>query len=212
LTAGKAVLKSNHLPRSGEEIFLRVISGTLKGKKLFSVKGQSLRPTSDRVKEAIFDILQDRFRGQKVLDLFAGTGALGIEALSRGATTAVFVEESPRSLSALRRNIEACRLQDRATVLVKEVPIGLKILEEKGERFGLILLDPPYGKGWAARTLAALSRCSILDADGLVVAEHSVTEELPSAPFLKRVDGRRYGDTQVSFFRPDPNPPEFNKK
>jgi 16S rRNA (guanine966-N2)-methyltransferase len=191
---------------------LRVISGTLKGKKLFSVKGQSLRPTSDRVKEAIFDILQDRFRGQKVLDLFAGTGALGIEALSRGATIAVFVEESPRSLSALRRNIDTCRLQDRAVVLVKEVSIGLKILEERGERFGLILLDPPYGKGWTAKTVAALSRCSILDADGLVVAEHSVTEELLSTPFLKRVDGRRYGDTQVSFFRPDPNPPESNKK
>ena len=184
---------------------MRVISGTLKGKKLFSVRGQSVRPTSDRVKEAIFDILQDRFRGQKVLDLFAGTGALGIEALSRGATAGVFVEESPRSLVALRRNIESCRLQDRTEVLVKEVRAGLRVLEEKGERFGLILLDPPYGKGLAGSTLEALSRRSILDIEGLVVAEHSVSEALPSLPSLERVDERRYGDTQVSFFRPDRN-------
>ncbi len=184
---------------------MRVISGTLKGKKLFSVRGQSVRPTSDRVKEAIFDILQDRFRGQSVLDLFAGTGALGIEALSRGAIAGVFVEENPRSLVALRRNIESCRLEDRTKVLVKEVRAGLRILGEKGERFGLILLDPPYGKGLARKTLEALCRSSIVNHDGLVVAEHSVSEELPSIPSLKRVDERRYGDTQVSFFRPDRN-------
>jgi 16S rRNA (guanine966-N2)-methyltransferase len=184
---------------------LRVISGTLKGKKLFSVRGQSVRPTSDRVKEAIFDILQDRFRGQNVLDLFAGTGALGIEALSRGATAGVFVEENSRSLVALRRNIENCRLEDRTKVLVKEVRAGLRILEEKGERFGLILLDPPYGKGLAGKTLEALCRSSIVDPDGLVVAEHSVSEDLASLPSLERVDERRYGDTQVSFFQPGRN-------
>jgi 16S rRNA (guanine966-N2)-methyltransferase len=88
---------------------------------------------------------------------------------------------------------------------VKEVRAGLRILEEKGERFGLILLDPPYGKGLAGKTLEALCRSSIVDPDGLVVAEHSVSEDLASLPSLERVDERRYGDTQVSFFQPGRN-------
>ena len=90
---------------------LRVISGTLRGKKLFSGKGRSLRPTSDRVRESVFDILQGIIEGRRVLDLFAGTGAMGIEALSRGALAAVFIENHPSSLDALRRNLAACRLE-----------------------------------------------------------------------------------------------------
>lgn len=179
---------------------MRVISGKLKGKKLFSLKGQSLRPTSDRVKEAIFDILQDQIRGQKVLDLFAGTGALGIEALSRGARSAVFVEESTRSLAALRKNIKECRLKEQAEVLAREAQTGIKILETRGESFELIFLDPPYGRGLARRVLQALSRSSIVSPGTLIVAEHSLSEELDSIPSWQRVDLRRYGRTQVSFF------------
>lgn len=179
---------------------MRVISGKLKGKKLFSLKGQSLRPTSDRVKEAIFDILQDQIRGKKVLDLFAGTGALGIEALSRGARSAVFVEESTRSLAALRKNIKECRLKEQAEVLAREAQTGIKILETRGESFELIFLDPPYGRGLARRVLQALSRSSIVSPGTLIVAEHSLSEELDSIPSWQRVDLRRYGRTQVSFF------------
>jgi 16S rRNA (guanine(966)-N(2))-methyltransferase RsmD len=182
---------------------LRVISGNLRGKRLFSPKGQELRPTSDRVKEAIFDILQDQFQGQNVLDLFAGTGALGIECLSRGASKGVFVEESPRSLIALRRNIEECRLKDRAEVLGRKVLPALKILEARGEAFGLIFLDPPYDKGEARRVLEVLSRSSILTPETLVVAEHSLSEGIDSIPPLQRVDRRKYGRTLVSFFRPE---------
>ena len=136
---------------------MRVISGKLKGKRLFSLKGMDLRPTSDRVKEAIFDILQDCFQGQKVLDLFAGTGALGIEALSRGAKRAVFVEGSARSRTVLYKNLETCRLQEQAEVLSREVRAGIKIYAERGETFDLIFLDPPYGKGLARQTLQVLS-------------------------------------------------------
>jgi len=187
---------------------LRVISGNLRGKRLFSPKGQELRPTSDRVKEAIFDILQDQFQGQNVLDLFAGTGALGIEGLSRGASKAVFVEESPRSLSALRRNIEECRLKDRAEVLGRKVLPALKILEARGEAFGLIFLDPPYDRGEARRVLEVLSRSSILTPETLVVAEHSLSEGIDSIPSLQRVDRRKYGRTLVSFFRPEKESPD----
>jgi len=182
---------------------LRVISGNLRGKRLFAPKGQELRPTSDRVKEAIFDILRDQFQGQNVLDLFAGTGALGIECLSRGASKAVFVEESPRSLSVLRRNIEECRLKGQAEVLARKVLPALKILEARGEAFELIFLDPPYGKGEARRVLEVLSGSSIVTPGTLVVAEHSVSEGIDSIPSLQRTDLRKYGRTLVSFFRPD---------
>jgi 16S rRNA (guanine966-N2)-methyltransferase len=180
---------------------LRVISGRLKGKKLFALKGLSLRPTSDRVKEAIFDLLQKFPPGERVLDLFAGTGALGIEALSRGAKRAVFVEESSRSGDILRRNIEACHLDDQAEVLLREVAAGLKVLEERQGVFDVIFLDPPYGKGLACRTLQALARSSLLSPDALIVAEHSPHEDLASIPSLERIDWRKYGGTEVSFFR-----------
>jgi len=181
---------------------LRVISGNLKGKRLFSSKGQMLRPTSDRVKEAIFDILRDQFQGQNVLDLFAGTGALGIECLSRGASRAVFVEENPRSLSALRRNIEGCRLKEQVEVMGRKVLPALKILDAREEAFGIIFLDPPYDKGEARRVLEVLSRSSILTPGTLVVAEHSLSEEIDSISLLQRIDLRKYGRTLVSFFRP----------
>lgn len=180
---------------------MRVISGKCRGKKLFAFKGLSLRPTSDRVKEAIFDILQKFPPGENVLDLFAGTGALGIEALSRGAKNAVFVEESARSGAVLRRNIEACRLSGQAEVVSKEVQAGLKALEERGDSFDLIFLDPPYGKGLAYRTLESLSRSNLLSINALIVAEHSPDEDLSSIPSLERIDWRKYGGTEVSFFR-----------
>ena len=180
---------------------MRVISGKCKGKKLFALKGLSLRPTSGRVKEAIFDILQKFPPGKNVLDLFAGTGALGIEALSRGAQRAVFVEGGARSGAVLRRNIEACRLGGQAEVVSKEVQAGMKALEERGDSFDLIFLDPPYGKGLAYRTLESLSRSPILSPNPLIVAEHSPDEDLSSIPSLERIDRRKYGDTQVSFFR-----------
>jgi len=160
-----------------------------------------LRPTADRVKEAIFDILQNSVQGQKVLDLFAGTGALGIEALSRGARGAVFVEGSPQSLTVLYKNIEACRLQGQVEVLPREVQAGIKILSDRGETFDLIFLDPPYGKGLARKALQTLAGRSILASEALIVAEHSPAEELDDIPALERVDQRRYGSTLVSFLR-----------
>ena len=180
---------------------MRVISGKCKGKKLFALEGLSLRPTSDRVKEAIFDILQKFPPGQNVLDLFAGTGALGIEALSRGAQRAVFVDGSTRSSAVLRRNIEACRLSGQGEIVSKEVQAGLKFLEERGDSFDLIFLDPPYGKGLAYRTLESLSRSHLLSDHALMVAEHSPDEDVSSIPSLERIDRRKYGGTEVSFFR-----------
>jgi 16S rRNA (guanine(966)-N(2))-methyltransferase RsmD len=164
------------------------------------------------VREAIFDILQDQIEGRQVLDLFAGTGALGIEALSRGAGRAVFVEESPRSLMVLRKNIEDCRVKDRAQVLAREVKTGIKTLEAKGESFQIIFLDPPYGKGFVPKTLKALAASSIVSPDTLIVAEHAATDPILSIPHLERVDARKYGGTLVSFFRTQEETTEFNSK
>ena len=204
LTIHFVMLKSNpfRIPIRGRpSSLLRVISGKLKGKKLFSVKGVSLRPTSDRVKESIFDILQECFKGEKVLDLFAGTGALGIEALSRGAEKAVFVEGSTRSREALRKNLDACHLEEQAEVIAREVREGIKFLEKRRESFAIVFLDPPYGKGLAHGTLAELAKSSLLLPGTLVVAEHSPDEEVDSLPSLPRIDQRRYGGTRISFYR-----------
>ena len=180
---------------------MRIISGTLKGKKLFSVKGLSLRPTSDRVRESIFDILQGVLEGRRVLDLFAGTGAMGIEALSRGALAAVFVENHPSSLEALKRNLAACRLEGDSEVLAHEAEEGLRFLEGRGESFEFIFLDPPYGKGLASKTVGKLAKSPLLNSETLVVAEHSPSEEVDEVFPLQRVDFRKYGSTRISFFR-----------
>jgi 16S rRNA (guanine966-N2)-methyltransferase len=197
------MLKSGscHFMVGGHGSLLRVISGKLKGKKLFSIKGLGLRPTSDRVREAIFDILQGSIDGGKVLDLFAGTGAMGIEALSRGAVSAVFVESSPESLSALQRNLGESRLQGDSEVLSREVKEGIRFLASRGEKFDLIFLDPPYGKGFTRMTLEALAGSPIAGPETLIVAEHSPDDGVEEILDLKRVDHRKYVGTRVSFFR-----------
>jgi len=180
---------------------LRVISGVCKGKKLFTLKGLALRPTSDRVKEAVFDILQNRFQEQRVLDLFAGTGALGIEALSRGAGFAVFVEVQGASRMIIQKNLEGCRLEDRAEIIPREARTAIRFLELRGDIFDLIFMDPPYGKGLGLKVLKDLSQSSILTPQTLIVAEHSRDEALDSIPPLSRIDRRKYGRTLISFFR-----------
>ncbi len=180
---------------------MRIISGTLKGKKLFSAIGLSLRPTSDRVRESVFDILQGTIEGLRVLDLFAGTGAMGIEALSRGAAAAVFIENQKSSLEALRKNLSTCRLEGISEVLAQEAEEGLRVLEGRGRSFDLIFLDPPYGKGLARRTLAGLAESRLLKPETLIVAEHSPAEEVGEIFPLERADFRKYGGTCISFFR-----------
>ncbi len=180
---------------------MRVIAGDLKGKKLFSVKGLSLRPTSDRVKEAIFDILQDKVVGKRVLDLFAGTGALGIEALSRGAEKAIFVEHNPHVLAALRRNIAECRLEKKTEILACDVFKGIKILASRGEVYDLIFIDPPYGRGLVKETLKNLSQTSLVASDGLIIAEHSSKEDLLIPLPWELVAHRHYGGTELSFWQ-----------
>ena len=189
---------------------MRIIAGAFKGRRLAPVKGR-IRPTAAKVREAVFSILGTAVGGLRVLDLFAGTGALGIEALSRGAAVAVFVEDHPESLKVLRRNLEDLGLADRTTVWPLPVTTALKKLAGRGERFGLAFLDPPYGGG-AAAALLALASLSLLTPGARVVVEHSRRESLPEAcGGLTRLTVRRYGDTQVAFYlMAEPAPQEHD--
>ncbi len=185
---------------------MRIIGGSLGGRRLASVKGR-MRPTGAKVREALFAILGDRVIEARVLDLFAGTGALGIEALSRGAREAVFVEDDPASLKVLGRNLEDLGLGNRARVAPLEARRALKKLKAQGEGFNLVFLDPPYGKGLAAAALAALNEAGLLAPGGLIAAEHSSKESLPEkVGNLTRIDLRRYGDTQVALYEAVGNP------
>jgi 16S rRNA (guanine966-N2)-methyltransferase len=179
---------------------MRIIAGTLKGRRLAPVHGR-IRPTAAKVREAVFNILGDAVLGARVLDLFAGTGALGIEALSRGAAATVFVEDHPGALQVLRRNLEDLGLGGQATVWPLPVMAALKKLAGRGEGFSLAFLDPPYGGGEADAALKALASLNLCRPGARVVVEHSRRQALPAecGP-LRRLQVRRYGDTQVAFY------------
>ncbi|MDD3580369.1 MAG: 16S rRNA (guanine(966)-N(2))-methyltransferase RsmD [Desulfobacca sp.] len=179
---------------------MRIIAGRFRGRRLAGVRGR-MRPTADRVREAIFNILGPGLEEVRVLDLFAGTGALGIEALSRGARQAVFVEHDSTALQVLRKNLASCGLGAATQVLPLPVPRALKQLAVQAQRFELIFLDPPYGKGLAAQSLELLAQRPLLRAGGRVVVEHGVHDLVPEhRGSLIQVDQRRYGDTRVSFY------------
>ncbi len=184
---------------------MRIIAGMAKGRRLVTSKGQSLRPTSDRVKESIFNILGDKVEGRVVLDLFAGTGNLGIEALSRGARRAVFVEKGRRALQLIQKNLLQCGMTGQSEVVPKDVLRSIGIFGRRGESFDLILIDPPYEKGLIERTLTRLRSESIYHEDSILVIQHDRREPLPDPlEGWELVRQRKMGDTVVSFleFRP----------
>ncbi len=182
---------------------MRVISGSAGGIPLTAPKGQRIRPTSERVRESVFNILSNRlsFGSLDVLDLFAGTGGLGIEALSRGARSAVFVDASPVAQKTIRLNLKATKLRGRATVVGAYALKALTILEEKKLLFGVVFLDPPYEEGWVAKSMSRLSRGNLLLPNATVIVEHAPKERLAVtyAP-LVLTESRHYGTTDVSFY------------
>ncbi len=180
---------------------MRVIGGTAKGRRVKSFKGQALRPTADRVKEALFNILPHDLSGWKVLDLFAGTGNLTFEALSRGAEHACLVDVSREASKMIRKNIEALGFSGSARVLGIPVLRAIHVLVGRGDQFDLIFADPPYDKGWVERVLRSLAREELLQKDGILVVEHSTREEVKeSYGSMVLHDQRRYGGTFISFF------------
>lgn len=179
---------------------MRVVGGSCKGRNLASFKGLSIRPTSDKVREAVFNILPRDFPFERVLDLFAGTGALGIEALSRGASYAVFTESDGAALSVIRKNLEACGLLDKSRICRRQAAAALGEFGRAGESFDLIFIDPPYGKGLVEDALRAVDGLGLLAPEGMIVAETSRQAPLMEVfKTIEVIDERKYGDTLVYF-------------
>lgn len=181
---------------------MRVIGGNARGQRLKVPKGRCLRPTAARVKEALFDILPHDLSGVRVLDLFAGTGNLTIEALSRGAAAAILVDSSAESGKTIRENLRRLHLTERTKVWIMPVAQALRRLTRHGEAFDVIFLDPPYDCKWIDTTVELIARGRLLRATGVLIAEHSTREKV-EANFgsLALDDQRRYGSTLLSFFK-----------
>lgn len=181
---------------------MRIITGRARGARLKAPKGMAVtRPTSDRVKESLYSILGSMVAGRTVLDVFAGTGSLGLEALSRGAKHAVFLDQS--TADVLRENIAHCHFEQEAEVLAGDALASLARLARQGCTFDLVFCDPPYHKGLWERALSVFDTTSLLAEDAILVVEHGGDEDdVPELASLMRVDHRRYGKTtQVSFFQ-----------
>lgn len=178
---------------------MRVISGSLKGRRLVSPTGQATRPTADRIKESVFNILASSIVNRRALDLFAGTGALGIEALSRGAASAVFIDQAKPALDALRRNIGNLGLEDRSRIIRWDIRKNLNCLASSPP-FDLVFMDPPYATGAVTPALKSLIACGALETSARIVIEHSDREIIaPRMDPLTLIDQRRFGKTLVSF-------------
>ena len=173
---------------------MRIIAGRYRGKKLFSLGDAQIRPTGDRVKESLFQILSDRLQGARVLALFCGSGALGIEALSRGATRAVFVDKSPQSVRLTRENLKG--IQESHAVFNTDYKIALQKLTET---FDLILIDPPYRDGLEEDAVRLIQERHLLRKGGVIFIEHSRRNNLINLPESYIIDTRRCGNTDISF-------------
>ena len=176
---------------------MRVIAGVYKGRRLQTPADYSVRPTTDKVKEALFSILADRIWGSRVLDLFSGTGNLGIEALSRGAELCVFGDNSRESIRMIKDNIAHCRAEG-AVVKAGDYK---KLLMNLDGQFDIIILDPPYDKGYMDSCFELIRQNDLLAEDGVIVAEHRKQEELPDEFYgYNKIKERKYGIVKLSIY------------
>ena len=176
---------------------MRVITGTAKGRKLKTLEGEIVRPTIERVKEAVFSIIQFEIEGRRILDLFAGSGQLGIEALSRSALSAVFIDADKSAVAIIKENLEATKLADKATVLQTD---ALAFLQTSNLTFDIAFLDPPYGTGVLQKVLPQVA--AKIAPGGIILCESPFGEELPhTVAELTRTRVYRYGKTAVTTYR-----------
>ncbi len=181
---------------------MRVVSGSCKGKTLKAVPGNTTRPTTDKVKEAIFNMIGPYFNGGTALDLFAGSGGLGIEALSRGVDRAIFVDRDAKAIQIIHENIKSCQLEDQSEVYRNDADRSLKAVMKRGVVFDYVFLDPPYKKQQLINMMMKIGEYSLLNNGGMIICEHSRDVELPESvgPFLKIKD-ETYGIIAVSIFQ-----------
>jgi 16S rRNA (guanine(966)-N(2))-methyltransferase RsmD len=181
---------------------MKIIAGALKGRRLVTPRGATTRPTADQVRIALLDALGPWLGEARVLDLFAGAGGVGLEALSRGAAHATFVERDPRALAALVENVRALGVGASARILRAPVARALDRLAAAGERFAIVFLDPPYDADLVAGTLGRLGAGDLLARGAVVVAQHPTKRPPPAAAgALTAFRARRFGETTLTFFR-----------
>lgn len=182
---------------------MRVIAGRLRGRTLRGTGGGATRPTSERARRGLFDWLGPALRDARVLDLFAGTGALGIEALSRGASHGTFVEQDRRACAALRRNLTDLRLEGVTRVMETSVERALRVLAAEGARFDLVLADPPYAERWLARLLRVEGVPSVLAPGASLVVQRDARESGGEGDGLETSCGSKvYGETRFDRYEP----------
>jgi 16S rRNA (guanine(966)-N(2))-methyltransferase RsmD len=187
---------------------MRISGGTVKGrrtatKSLLKKKpaGERLRPTSSKVREAIFDILRDRIAGAVFVDLYAGTGTVGLEALSRGAGRAIFVEPEELRVRTMKSRVDDFGFQDRALIIRGKAKEFLERASAARERFGIIFVDPPYDSEEIERVLPVIGEGELLERDGMVIVEHFFKKKVPETAGRLKVDrSYRYGDTTLTFY------------
>lgn len=183
---------------------MRVISGSAKGKKLNTIKGIETRPTLDRVKEALFNIIQFNIKEKVVLDLFSGSGALGIEALSRGAKKAVFCDTSLDAVKIIEQNLNATKLINKSAIINKDYLDALKELGEKNNKFDLIFLDPPYKSDYGIISIDSIIKNNLLKEDGIIIFEtddKTKIDEIKNNKEIEVYDVRKYGIVLIIFIR-----------
>ncbi len=174
----------------------------MRGLSLKAVPGMETRPTTDKVKEAIFNIIGPYFSGGTGLDLYAGSGGLGLEALSRGVERVIFVDRSKKAVDVIRQNLEACRLQERAEVYKNEATRALKALINRKATFSYVFLDPPYGEQHLVNDIRILDDFSLLEGNAVIVCEHGRDVDLPEViGQLSKLRQETYGDTIVTIYR-----------
>ncbi|MBN1958884.1 MAG: 16S rRNA (guanine(966)-N(2))-methyltransferase RsmD [Desulfuromonadales bacterium] len=181
---------------------MRIISGTARGTQLTSLQGLTVRPTPDRVREALFSILTSRFGSfsrLKILDLFAGSGAQALEALSRGAESAVLIDSGRTAVIAIQENIRRCKFESRATFIASDVYKALPSLTKFGS-FDLILMDPPYRQNHLLQVIEKIESLKLLAKDGIICAESARDEDVVEPVALTQIDHRVYGSTQITLY------------
>lgn len=181
---------------------MRVIAGKARGRRLNSVSGLKTRPTTDRIKETLFNIIANEVADSNFLDLYAGNGGIGIEALSRGAKQVIFIDKNPQCTRIIKENLMKTELSSQAEVYTNDALKAITILARKKREFDLVFVDPPYNLGYVAKALAAIAEHKVVSKNGLVITEFGNKEDIPDSVLnLFLVRSENYGDTSLGFYR-----------
>lgn len=180
---------------------MRIITGIAKGRKITAPEGMDTRPTSDRVKESLFNIISKKIYGARVLDMFSGTGNLGLEAISRGAEWCTFIEKNNATYKILLENIDNLGFKEKCDLYNRDAFDVLEMLGKKSDKYDIIFLDPPYSKGLVEKAIMGISEKSLMDDEGIIMSEYDENDIIPEdINGIKIYRTEKYGRTKISFW------------